>query len=490
MPETHDSPRLLTARQAADIAKVDVSTLRTWIRQENLRAVQRKPQILVDREDLDQFLRQRMPPAPALPPEHEPLMDDEGGTPRQLTARKAAAIAKVHPKTILKWVSRGNLRAVQRKPQTLIDREVLDQFLHDRNPPAQAASPEIEVATGTAPYDDQPGDLAQGRSAEADEERQGAEGGQDPARLLTRKEAAAIAGIHRSTIGRWARTKKIQTTTDGLIPSSELQRLGYLGSDDTHREEQLELIAVAPRPAPAVSSRPSDSIALLLQERDALRRERDYLLHALDDARDREHRQTALLQGELNAARDRELRLLRMLEAERLPAPTGRRRNPREDSLPPPTPTPSPHSLSAQVLEYLEAQQRPRYAREVQQALGLSTSPARTLRHLVNRGKARRLKPGLYAALSVPGYIPPGRVQEPAPDTRLGQVLAYVRTATQAGRSVLGWQIQEALGLPERPHRELSKLRAQGFILRVRDGVYMARRPEDETQGTSDHGES
>ena len=417
-------------------------------------------------------------------------MPETHDAPRLLTARQAAAIAKVHPKTILKWVSRGNLRAVQRKPQTLIDREVLDQFLHDRNPPAQAASPEIEVATGTAPYDDQPGDLAQGRSAEADEERQGAEGGQDPARLLTRKEAAAIAGIHRSTIGRWARTKKIQTTTDGLIPSSELQRLGYLGSDDTHREEQLELIAVAPRPAPAVSSRPSDSIALLLQERDALRRERDYLLRALDDARDREHRQTALLQGELNAARDRELRLLRMLEAERLPAPTGRRRNPREDSLPPPTPTPSPHSLSAQVLEYLEAQQRPRYAREVQQALGLSTSPARTLRHLVNRGKARRLKPGLYAALSVPGYIPPGRVQEPAPDTRLGQVLAYVRTATQAGRSVLGWQIQEALGLPERPHRELSKLLAQGFILRVRPGVYLARRPEDGTQAPSDDGES
>jgi excisionase family DNA binding protein len=479
MPETHDALELLTTREAAAIARVDVSTVNKWVRQGNLPTVQREPRTLIDREDFERFLQQRKPP---IPETHDAL--------ELLTTREAAAIARVDMSTVHKWVRRGILPAVQRKPYLLIDREDLERFLQQRKPPTQATSPEPEAATGTAPYDDQPGELAQGRSAEADEERQGAEEVQDPARLLTRKEAAAVAGIHQSTMGRWARTKKVQTTPNGLIPSSELQRLGYLGSDDTHREEQLELIAVAPHPAPAVSSRPSDSIALLLQERDALRRERDYLLRALDDARDREHRQTALLQGELNAARDRELRLLRLLEAERLQTPTGHRLNPREDTLPSPTPTPFPQSLSARVLEYLEAQQRPRYAGEVQQALGLSASPARTLRGLVNRGKARRLKPGLYAAISVPGYIPPGCVQEPAPDTRVGRVLAYVRNATQAGRGVLGWQIQEALGLPERPHRELSKLHAWGFILRVRPGVYLARRPADGTQASSDDGAS
>jgi excisionase family DNA binding protein len=67
-----------------------------------------------------------------------------------LTTEQAAEIAGVGVRTVRRWVESGRLRAVQRRPQILIDRANLDQFLRERNPPAHAGFTEIEAATGTA----------------------------------------------------------------------------------------------------------------------------------------------------------------------------------------------------------------------------------------------------------------------------------------------------------------------------------------------------
>jgi hypothetical protein len=62
--EDSDS-RPLTAKQAAEIARVHPSSVRTWVREGRLEAVQQQPLVLIDPATLDAFLRNRASPQQA-----------------------------------------------------------------------------------------------------------------------------------------------------------------------------------------------------------------------------------------------------------------------------------------------------------------------------------------------------------------------------------------------------------------------------------------
>lgn len=70
--EDNDS-RPLTAKQAAVIARIHPTRLRSWVREGRLEAVQKKPLLLIDRATLEAFLRRREAPeqAPVHIPEPE-----------------------------------------------------------------------------------------------------------------------------------------------------------------------------------------------------------------------------------------------------------------------------------------------------------------------------------------------------------------------------------------------------------------------------------
>jgi excisionase family DNA binding protein len=172
---------LLTTKEAAAIAGVRVRRVRKWVEAKHLRAVQRRPKMLIDRRDLDAFLHNRKQATDADDASQaselvrdDTLMAKDLNPSKHLTVIEAAAVAGVHRATIAKWIARGDLRVVQREPQLSIEREDLDQFLrHRKKRPADARD-----ASPTSP--------------------------------LTLEEAAELASVHRTTIGNWIASGKLR----------------------------------------------------------------------------------------------------------------------------------------------------------------------------------------------------------------------------------------------------------------------------------------
>jgi len=121
------APQLLTTQQAAEIAGVGVRTIRRWVESGHLPAVQRRPKMLIDREDLDQLLRSRTPPIqPAFmtftvaggttPQDDKPgdlaeeIPETHDSPDETLTIREAARLAGVHRRTLQKAIASGRLR--------------------------------------------------------------------------------------------------------------------------------------------------------------------------------------------------------------------------------------------------------------------------------------------------------------------------------------------------------------------------------------------
>jgi excisionase family DNA binding protein len=141
---------LLTAKEAAAIAKVSVRRVQAWVKTKRLRAVQQHPKILIDRSDLERFLHNRELPAGSVA---ECTTNDAGETLHPLTAKEAAAIAKVDVSTVRRWVAIESLPVVQRQPLTLIDPEELDYFLRQRKP-LPSTTDKTHKATTEAPGQD------------------------------------------------------------------------------------------------------------------------------------------------------------------------------------------------------------------------------------------------------------------------------------------------------------------------------------------------
>jgi hypothetical protein len=147
---TRNPSELLTAKEAAAIAKISVRRVQEWVKTRRLCAVQQHPKILIDRLDLERFLHNRERPAVSVA---ACTTDNAGATLHPLTAKEAAAIAKVDASTVRRWVAMESLPVVQRHPLTLIDPEALDCFLRQRKP-SPSTTDKAYRATTEAPGQD------------------------------------------------------------------------------------------------------------------------------------------------------------------------------------------------------------------------------------------------------------------------------------------------------------------------------------------------
>lgn len=360
-----------------------------------------------------------------------------------LTSAQSAAIAGVHRATVAKWVARGDLRAVQREPQILIDREALDQFLLDRQQLADAS------------------DTSQTSNLTL-------EPAENPL-VFGRKDAAILLGVHPDTINRWRRQGHLKATPQGLIPLSEIKRLTAATTPSSGT--QLELLGDPVQPSPRLAGEGPPALAATLVSPDPATTGETAPVFTPS---------WAVLVRLLEASYQREAKLAEQLDVVntlllRLVDPTGPRSSilsRHGDPLTPP--------LTEQVLAFLREQPGPHRSVEVRDALGLPHSPKDAFQRLVSQGLIERLAPGLFAA--IPDDKPSSPL-EPAEGTLLARVLAYVRETTgddSRRRGVRSWQVQQALDLPERPNRTLSRLAERKLIYRHREGVYSARPSEVE----------
>jgi excisionase family DNA binding protein len=146
-----DDLRLITAKQAADIAQVHLHTLQRWVARGELRAVRQRPKVLIAREDLDEFLSNRVPPPQGFAAAYEARAEDDASRP--LTAKQAADIANVHPSSVRIWVREGKLEAVEQQPLILIDPATLEAFLRDRDRASLRRVPAEEMVEVWRPED-------------------------------------------------------------------------------------------------------------------------------------------------------------------------------------------------------------------------------------------------------------------------------------------------------------------------------------------------
>lgn len=372
-------------------------------------------------------------------------MSETHDVPQLLTSAQSAAIAGVHRATVAKWVARGDLRAVQREPQILIDREDLDQFLLDRQQLADAS------------------DTSQTSNLTL-------EPAENPL-VFGRKDAAILLGVHPDTINRWRRQGHIKATPQGLIPLSEIKRLAAATTPSSGT--QLELLGDPALPAPALAREvpPAPTPPLVSPEPATAREAAPTLTPSW-----------AVLVRLLEASYQREAKLAEQLDVVntlllRLVDPSGPRSSILSGHGDPLTPP-----LTEQVLAFLREHPGPHRSVEVRDELGLPHSPKNALQSLFRRGLARRLAPGVFQAIP---DDKPSSPPEPAEGTLLARVLAYVRETTgddSRRRGVRSWQVQKALDLSRSANRTLTRLVERKLIYRIGKGLYSARPGEVEKE--------
>jgi excisionase family DNA binding protein len=326
-----------------------------------------------------------------------------------LTSAQSAAIAGVHRATIVKWVTRGELRAVQHKPQILIDREDLDRFLQSRKQATDAG--DASPANDTAPI---------AKSSEN-------------TLVFTRKDAAVLLGVAPDTINRWRRDGRLQATPEGEIPLTEIERI--VAANIPASGPQLELLR-EPMSQALENVGGQSSVWILLarlleasHQREA--KLNDLLNRTLTLLETRSRRPS----GEKPIERQLTNRVLTFLQSNPGPYSSGEIREaldlpetPRYalgklvnrklinrlspgvfEAIPEPFKSDSPlepakGTLMARVLAYVRqmtgegSSKRGVVSWEVQQALDLPQSPLRTLSRLTERGLIYRIREGFYSA--------------------------------------------------------------------------------------------
>jgi excisionase family DNA binding protein len=341
-------------------------------------------------------------------------MADTHGSEGLLTSRQAAKIAGVPLRRLQKWVESKRLRAVQRHPKTLIARQDLDAFLHNREPmPTPIALPDDDsllsaeqaaeiaqvhlhtvqkwVASGRLDAVSQRPKILVTRGAldvflrnrtlsvrEAAQVYEAASAGEDDiSRPLTAKQAAVVAQVRPSSVRTWVREGKLEAVQQYPLILIDRATLDAFLRD----REALTL-----PPAQDAETEVDDTVDPAQDESAMLD-----ILHmpAVDTPKDEVWRALVLAQQrEIEAAKVREARLLSLLDAATKPTPQIPRRLKANEM-----------TLVYRVKHYLESVGRPQRAWQVQQALKLDKPPHRELSRLVGRGEIRRLREGVYAAL-------------------------------------------------------------------------------------------
>ena len=161
---------------------------------------------------------------------------------------------------------------------------------------------------------------------------------------FTLSDAARLCGVSRTTLQRAVRAGRLHLNTEHRLDQDELIRAGYLDSDT----EPTGMAEVIDQPDQLVDKL-SDQVTDLLAENRAMR--------------------TRLQRVE------KELRALKSRKASA--------EHPRQ-----------------QILAFMKSHPGPHHMREIQKGLGWEHTPRFTLRHLVNDGLLRRVRPGVYELLS------------------------------------------------------------------------------------------
>jgi hypothetical protein len=164
------------------------------------------------------------------------------------------------------------------------------------------------------------------------------------------------------------------------------------------------------------------------------------------------------LKAELEAAHAREAELLAVIKAL-----AGQLRVPQlpqralEATLP----------VRERVLRYLQQAPQAKNVHQVQEALGLTTSPDRTIRTLVADALVIAVRPGLYTA------APPACASEsPRPASPITLLEKVWRVVHEAERPLKGQEVQAQLGVKRPVTQELSRLVRDRKILRVGQSTY------------------
>jgi excisionase family DNA binding protein len=123
-------PHLLTANEAATIAKVDASTVRRWVARDHLPVVQRQPLTLIDPEQLHQFLRHRKPSPSTSPKTHSSTAE----TPVQDIAEVIAERDQLRHK-IEAALAREQAALAREQAALAREQHLLDLLEHDDSQP-------------------------------------------------------------------------------------------------------------------------------------------------------------------------------------------------------------------------------------------------------------------------------------------------------------------------------------------------------------------
>ena len=103
----------------------------------------------------------------------------------------------------------------------------------------------------------------------------------------------------------------------------------------------------------------------------------------------------------------------------------------------------------------------------------LDTAPGAMAATAMNNGSARDHRPSApptAADIGTPAAnASDAREARPPAVTLLARILELIE---QSHRPKHPWQIQKELNLPRMPSAELNKLTAQGFLVRLREGLY------------------
>jgi hypothetical protein len=181
-------------------------------------------------------------------------------------------------------------------------------------------------------------------------------------------EAAKVTGVSRVTLFRHIKAGKLSRYPDGTIDTAELQRDGFTLKHATVTPEVTPQPVVTP---PATEQYLERIIATLQDERDTLKRQ-------LEQAVERE---TMLLRL-LEQAQTQSTRLLDM------PRSITSTQEQRQQAAQP--------DLKQKIVDYMRQCNRPVRAGEVQEALGLATTPRHIMRRMASAGVVKRVKPGIY----------------------------------------------------------------------------------------------
>jgi hypothetical protein len=208
-------------------------------------------------------------------------------------------------------------------------------------------------------------------------------------------EAAKVAGVSRVTLFRYVKGGKLTRHPDGTVDTAELQRAGFT----LQQAAQLGKRVAQRLATSGVEVPPQASIPLQNQLLTAVERERDVLQRELDATREtlRQERDAALERERV--AREQIALLLQMLQ-------DAQQQSQRLLDMPrQPSPTPAPalshrpadvSDTRQRILEYMRTCGRPVRAGEVQEALGLESSPRHTLKKMARAGVLRRIEQGVY----------------------------------------------------------------------------------------------